>query len=203
MSHSELSGKERMAAAAIRGCITQGRLRRDKYKANPKSCSCCGKELDYSKRRNSFCNHSCAASGNNLGCVHNPRKLRTDCIGCGKKCAKPEGVYCTNKCQRGYEWEQRKTKALCSGRFESVYNAKRYLLEIHGTKCSVCGLSEWNEKPMPITIDHINGHYDDHRICNVRLICPNCDAQSDTYKGRNRGNGRHLRRKRYNDGKSY
>ncbi len=203
MSHSELSGKERMVAAAMRGSITRGKQCQARYKANPKFCRYCNKKIDYSKRRNNFCNHSCAASINNFGKTHNQRKSRSKCRQCNYECNTPVAIYCSSNCQRKYEWNQTKTKALGSGRFESAGNAKRYLLEIHGIKCSICGLSEWNKKPMPVTIDHINGHYDDHQVHNVRLICPNCDALTPTYKGRNRGNGRHVRRKRYNDGKSY
>ena len=123
------------------------------------------------------------------------------CIKCGTTTQNPK--YCSVGCQHLYIWEQLKKKALRAGCFPTWKNAKRYLLEKFGRTCSICSLSEWNKKPMPISIDHINGHYDDHRVCNVRLICPNCDAQSDTYKGRNRGNGRHVRRNRYNNGKSY
>ncbi len=203
MFHSELSGEERMASAAIRGNVTRGRLRRSKYKANPKSCRRCGKKLDYSKRRNSFCNHSCAALVSNTERTINQRKLRPQCRNCYHECSTPIAIYCSGSCHKQYEWNQTKTKALNSGLFESVGNAKRYLLEMHGTKCAVCLLSVWLRNPMSVTIDHINGHFDDHRVCNVRLICPNCDAQSPTYKGRNRGNGRFVRRNRYRDGKSY
>lgn len=203
MSDSELSGKERMVAAARRGCITRGKQCKDRYYANPKFCRYCSKKIDYLKRRNNFCNHSCAASTNNIGKIRIPRKPRPQCKQCYHECNTLIAIYCSGNCQRQYEWNQITTKALSSGRFESAGNAKRYLLEIHGTKCSVCCLSMWNNKPMSVTIDHVNGHYDDHRVCNVRLICPNCDAQSSTYKGRNRGNGRYVRRKRYHDGKSY
>ena len=38
---------------------------------------------------------------------------------------------------------------------------------------------------------------------NLRLVCPNCDSQLPTFKGRNTGNGRYYRRQRYKAGKSY
>jgi hypothetical protein len=38
---------------------------------------------------------------------------------------------------------------------------------------------------------------------NLRLICPNCHAQTQTYKNKNKGRGRHYRRERYAKGKSY
>ena len=52
-------------------------------------------------------------------------------------------------------------------------------------KCSVCQLSEWNGKPIPLEIDHIDGCHSNNSYENLRAICPNCHAQTDTYKGKN------------------
>jgi len=56
---------------------------------------------------------------------------------------------------------------------------------------------------MPLILDHINGNSDDNVLLNLRVICNNCDALTDHYKGKNVGNGRAKRRQRYKDGKSY
>lgn len=51
--------------------------------------------------------------------------------------------------------------------------------------CSECGLgSEWNGKPLTLQLDHINGVWNDHRIDNLRLLCPNCHSQTPTFAGR-------------------
>ena len=42
---------------------------------------------------------------------------------------------------------------------------------------------------IPLIVDHIDGNYRNILDTNLRLICPNCDAQLSTYKGRNRGRG--------------
>ena len=53
-------------------------------------------------------------------------------------------------------------------------------------KCACCGIGpEWNGKPMPLILDHVNGIHNDNRIKNLRFVCSNCDAQLDTYKSRN------------------
>ena len=51
--------------------------------------------------------------------------------------------------------------------------------------CEVCGLTEWMNKPIPLEVDHIDGIRNNHILSNLRLICPNCHAQTDTYKGKN------------------
>jgi len=51
--------------------------------------------------------------------------------------------------------------------------------------CSECGLSgEWNGKPIVLQLDHINGISNDNRLDNLRLLCPNCHSQTDTFAGR-------------------
>lgn len=80
---------------------------------------------------------------------------------------------------------------------DDVFNGKYPLYSIKALKkkiiknkifeycCSVCCLSEWLEKPIPLDLDHINGCSTDHRLINLRLICRNCHAQTDTFCGRN------------------
>lgn len=49
-------------------------------------------------------------------------------------------------------------------------------------KCSICNLAPfWNGQELVLTLDHINGVNDDHRLENLRWICPNCDMQLPTH----------------------
>lgn len=53
-------------------------------------------------------------------------------------------------------------------------------------ECAFCGnKGEWLGKPMAQELDHINGVPNDHRLENLRFLCPNCHATTDTYCGRN------------------
>ncbi len=54
-------------------------------------------------------------------------------------------------------------------------------------KCAKCNLVDtWNERPLVLRLDHINGNNADHRLSNLRFLCPNCDSQTSTYCGKNK-----------------
>jgi hypothetical protein len=51
--------------------------------------------------------------------------------------------------------------------------------------CEMCGQGEmWRGRPMGMILDHINGVRNDHRLENLRIVCPNCAATLDTHCGR-------------------
>ena len=60
---------------------------------------------------------------------------------------------------------------------------KEHILEY---KCSGCGITEWNNNPISLDLDHINGIHSDHRKENLRFMCPNCHSQTPTYKSKNK-----------------
>jgi 5-methylcytosine-specific restriction endonuclease McrA len=53
-------------------------------------------------------------------------------------------------------------------------------------RCSECGLTDWRGAPLALVLDHINGDPRDHRLENLRLLCPNCNSQTPTFAGRNK-----------------
>ena len=50
--------------------------------------------------------------------------------------------------------------------------------------CEECGLSKWRNYPIPLEIHHVNGINTDNRFENLKLLCPNCHALTNNYRGR-------------------
>lgn len=52
-------------------------------------------------------------------------------------------------------------------------------------KCSICGIdNNWEGEPLVMVLDHRNGVNNDHRLENLRLLCPNCNSQTPTFSGK-------------------
>lgn len=52
--------------------------------------------------------------------------------------------------------------------------------------CEQCKNTKWNDKDIPLELEHCNGDNTDNRIENLKLLCPNCHAQTAFYRGRNK-----------------
>jgi hypothetical protein len=122
-----------------------------------------------------------------------------NCLYCNKVNQKEKpGIYCSGDCQRKFIRNKRVNENCASSK-----TTKRYLIENCGYFCSNCGISEWNNKPIMLELEHKNGNSSDNSLDNVCLLCPNCHSQTATWKNRNKGKGRFSRRARYSAGKSY
>lgn len=72
---------------------------------------------------------------------------------------------------------------------------RQYILDSQSGKCAICGLAQkWNGKHLNFILDHIDGDASNNDRDNLRLICPNCDSQLDTYKSKNKCSARKNRR---------
>jgi hypothetical protein len=85
-------------------------------------------------------------------------------------------------------------------RFEDIKSnssRKRWLIKERGHNCQICKNMTWLSDPIPLELHHIDGNSDNATIENLLLICPNCHAKTDTYKGKNMGKFSCSRRNQY------
>jgi hypothetical protein len=126
------------------------------------------------------------------------------CQRCDKQLLRAQSKFCGGECDLAFKQEALYATFAVTGVLNcAARTARKYLLVTRGQRCEICKIETWRDRPVPVVMDHINGDPTDQRILNLRLVCPNCDALLPTFKGRNRGNGRHARRARYIQGKSY
>lgn len=152
-----------------------------------------------------FCSRSCSAKYNNS--KYPKRRLlryrEEKCVICGKslfatKCKK----FCSKKCSGKFKHEKT-IKLFEVGIFLYPQTIRRIMLEKFGNKCNRCNEHLWNNLPIPLEVNHIDGNSNNNLLDNLELICPNCHAQTPNYKSKNKKSGRYYRKERYHKGLSY
>jgi len=106
-------------------------------------------------------------------------------------------LYCSQACQLENQYKTRVKEWLVEGKDWKgmIPNwVRRTLAEKFDRICSVCGINKHNGQDITLECDHIDGNHTNNNVKNLRLICPNCHSQTSTYKNKNKGNGRLLRR---------
>ena len=59
------------------------------------------------------------------------------------------------------------------------------LTALRGWQCECCKNVEWNGRPIPLEVHHINGDNTDNRLENLQILCPNCHALTENWRGKN------------------
>ena len=163
-----------------------------------KFCLVCGKGIPSWQK---FCSQSHAATYNN----QKRKKITKTCACCGEifqGFERAKNKFCCLECSTKYRFEEI-DKEYQAGKLKSQTAIKHHFIAHNEYKCAICGLSSWMNKKIVLVLDHIDGNPENNLPSNLRLVCPNCDSQLDTYKSKNKGNGRYYRRVRYAMGKSY
>ena len=48
--------------------------------------------------------------------------------------------------------------------------------------CDICRRTYWVGEAIPLQLDHVSGDNEDNSLDNLRLLCPNCHAQTPQYR---------------------
>lgn len=126
----------------------------------------------------------------------NKKATTKTCKYCGKQYMNwSKNTFCSMECASLYKKEEHYKYYLENQEnFQgqtSMGWIKCHLLKEQNNKCAICGMeNSWNNKPLVFILDHINGRANDNTRNNLRLVCPNCDSQLDTYKNKNKNSDR-------------
>lgn len=97
------------------------------------------------------------------------------------------GKYCSNACQGLYKVYNDTMPKVERGEVRQTNTLRRYLKETKGYVCAECGISDtYNGKALTLQVDHIDGNSDNNFPNNLRLLCPNCHSQTETWVTRNK-----------------
>ena len=122
--------------------------------------------------------------------MKNPEKRYGKCNNCKRKHL-TKNLFCTRECRD--EWRFKETvKRIKKGELKDTNREtiKKAVIRLSGHQCQICKMTEWQGQKIPLILDHIDGSHENNKLDNLRLVCPNCDAQLPTYKSKNRGKGR-------------
>jgi 5-methylcytosine-specific restriction endonuclease McrA len=64
---------------------------------------------------------------------------------------------------------------------------KRLIKELYFEhKCYKCSNTTWLNQLIPLELEHIDGDHNNNELNNLTLLCPNCHAQTPTYRNKKR-----------------
>lgn len=125
-----------------------------------------------------------------------------NCLNCGtenKYSHSKVNKFCNNICQGQYKWKYETIPRIELGTKADPTTLKKYLVEKRGEVCEECKISStWNNKKLVLQLDHIDGNSDNNLPDNIRLLCPNCHSQTDTYSAKGQGVRYHKKHTRRN-----
>ena len=119
------------------------------------------------------------------------------CLSCNKENTVKRNhanKFCNNTCQQDFKFKEDTLPRFLKGEISLMRTIHRCLKFLHGYKCQLCSNEGvYNGKPLSLQIDHIDGKASNNNPSNLRLLCPNCHSQTETFVARNKGKSTRVR----------
>jgi hypothetical protein len=135
-----------------------------------------------------------------IKCCHvAQKKSRNRCArGCGDYAKQHLSRYCSIACAHCHRYRCEAETFLARGGvygYVAPHFLARILKDYYGEQCLRCGWAKRHPKTgsVPIEVEHIDGNWQNSRLTNLSLLCPNCHALTPTFRALNRGRGRAYR----------
>lgn len=201
--HSKKLPYDKKISTALGGAAhaKKWKLIEEEYYKNPKMCANgCGRAIPFLGRIiQKYCSHSCAAHINGLGEIRSNevKKKISDSLKKGyasgailgrhgKKFTPEQKAQHSERMKKTIK--ERRVRRIKELPFESLSKKERRSIIIgeQSGLCALCGIpSEWNNQPLTLQIDHIDGNNSCDKRSNLRALCPNCHSQQPTWGSKN------------------
>ena len=124
---------------------------------------------------------------------NNYNKDNMNCINCSNILKKNATKFCSFKCNKEYEykeyikrWLNNEVTGTIGTKPKPSKHIYRFFRE-NNNICSECGITnKWNNKNLVLEIDHIDGDRNNNSFDNLRVLCPNCHSQTNTFRNKPR-----------------
>ena len=153
----------------------------------------CGKEAHYQLKNGKWC---CCKSSNSCSKNREKNSISTK-IANKNRDYKKQYNSLSQEIKDKMAWNRGKLlkpleEYLKNNSMTSNEKIKKIILEnnLLEYKCSCCGITEWNNKPIHLELHHIDGNNTNNSIDNLCFLCPNCHSQTETFRGRNINSGK-------------
>jgi hypothetical protein len=135
-----------------------------------------------------------------IKCLHVPQKKSgNDCLRSSDSAAQIRtNPYCSIACAHRHVYRCEAEAFLMQGGaygYVTGHFLRKMLKDYYGERCLRCGWARRHPLTgkVPVEVEHIDGDWQNNRLTNLTLLCPNCHALTPTFRGLNRGRGREYR----------
>ena len=87
----------------------------------------------------------------------------------------------------GGKHDRKSAEEYSKGKYVRSSTLLRKLVEegLKEWKCECCVNTEWLGDKIPLELHHEDGNHFNNSFENIKLLCPNCHAKTDNYRGKN------------------